>query len=280
MAIYKQCDGLSRRDALRVGVLGGGLTLGGFFRMASAEEAESHARKNATEKSAIFIELPGGPSHMDSFDLKPDAPKEFRGTFNPINTNVSGIQISEHLPKLAQVADKFAILRGVSHSLGAHPLGQKFVATGNRPTPALEYPAYGSVATKTMDAPEELPAYVAIPKARYGPGYLGVKHAALSTNAAPRAGRPFNVRGISLGGGLSLTDIEKRKSLLEDLDSKFNEIQKNDQLLDGLDEFSQKAYDMMVSKTTRNAFDVSKESESFRSQFGEDEFSQSCLLAT
>ena len=91
---------------------------------------------------------------MDTFDLKPDAPAEFRGKFNPIKTNVAGMEISEHLPKLAKCADKFAILRGVSHTLGAHQLGTEYVNTGNRPIPSLEYPGYGAVVTKELAWPE------------------------------------------------------------------------------------------------------------------------------
>ena len=278
MARHRQCDGISRRDALRVGVLGSaaGLTMSNYLRMADAGVVNS----KATSKSAIFIELPGGPSHIDTFDLKPDAPSEFRGKFNPIKTNVPGVEISEHLPKLAKCADKFAIMRGVSHSLGAHPLGQQFVFTGNRPNPSLDYPAYGSVVAREMPSVNDLPSFVAIPKAKTGPGHLGVKYASLQTNAAPRKGQAFNVRGISLGNGISLEEIERRQGLLKDLDTKFNAIKAQDDLLSGLDKFSQKAFDMITSKRARNAFDISKEAPSFAKLFGDDDFSQSCLLAS
>ncbi len=116
MKLHRTCDGMKRRDMLKAGTLSiGGLTLGNYMRMAQAGQVQS-----GRAERAIFIELPGGPSHMDTFDLKPNAPEEYRGSFNPIATNVPGIQISEHLPKLAGVADKFAILRGVSHTLAAH----------------------------------------------------------------------------------------------------------------------------------------------------------------
>ena len=180
MGSHRQCNGFSRRDALRIGMLGTtGLTLGGFLRMADAGQVAG----DAPSKAAIFIELPGGPSHLDTFDLKPDAPQEFRGSFNPIRTNVSGVEISEHLPRLAKNADKFAIVRGVSHTLGAHPLGQRFVFTGNRPNPSLEYPTFGSVVAREFDSQPDLPSFVAIPRANQGPGILGVKYAPLATNA-------------------------------------------------------------------------------------------------
>lgn len=272
----KQCNGLTRREAIRVGALGAsGLTLGSYLQLAGAGEIREPGRATA----AIFIELPGGPSHLDTFDLKPEAPSEIRGAFQPIPTNVPGIQISEHLPKLAAQADKFAILRGVTHTLGAHPLGQKFINTGNRPNAALEYPAFGSVVAKEMPTAAELPAYVSIPRASQGPGYLGVKYSSLATNETPRAGRPFNVRGITLGGGVTLKEIERRRQLLQDLDQLFDSIAQQDELLDGLDEFSRKAFRMLTSKRTRDAFDISQESAAFRELFAEDSFSQSCLLA-
>ena len=143
MGQHRQCDGMTRRDAIRIGVLGSatGWGMSSFLRMAHAGDLNPQA----SAKSAIFVELVGGPSHLDTFDLKPQAPREIRGPFNPIKTNVAGIEICEHLPRLARCADKFSVLRGVSHSLGAHPLGQRFIFTGNRPTPSLEYPALGSV---------------------------------------------------------------------------------------------------------------------------------------
>lgn len=278
MARHRQCDGVTRRDALKVGVLGSaaGLTMSNFLRMTEAGEVSNKAQS----KAAIFIELPGGPSHMDTFDLKPNAPSEFRGKFNPIKTNAPGVEICEHLPKLAKCADKFAIMRGVSHSLGAHPLGQQFIFTGNRPNPSLDYPGYGSVVAREMPALPDLPSYVSIPKAKIGPGHLGVKYASLQTNATPRSGQPFNVRGISLGGGISLEEIERRQGLLKDLDRTFDSIKSQDDLLGGLDKFSQKAFDMITSKRARSAFDISKEADNFKKMFGEDDFSQSCLLAS
>ena len=138
MTVHKTCDGVKRRDFLRVGTAGlAGVNLASYLSMAQAGELAQ-----AQAKNAIFVNLNGGPSHIDTFDLKPDAPSEYRGTFNPIKTNVKGVEISEHLPNLAQCADKFAIFRGVSHTLGAHRLGTEYVNTGNRPLASLEYPGY------------------------------------------------------------------------------------------------------------------------------------------
>ncbi len=280
MAVHKTCDGVKRRDFLKVGVLGGaGITLANFLQLNAAGAVEASAKA----KSAIFINLAGGPSHMDTFDMKPDAPSEFRGTFNPIQTNAAGVQISEHLPNLAKCADKFAILRGVSHTLGAHALGSEYVNTGSRPLPSLEYPGYGAVVSKETEHhnPHDLPAFVAIPNnTRQGPGFLGVKYAPLNTGTAPRAGQPFSVRGISLRNGLTVEQVEKRQALLGDLDVAFKGAEEDNQLLEGLDRFGDQAHSIITSRRSREAFDVSRESPAFAAPFGEDPFGTSCLLAT
>src|SRR6185503_14917812 len=239
------------RDFLKVGAVGAGLSLSGFLRMAAAGEV-----KGAKATSAIFINLNGGPSHMDTFDLKPDAPAEFRGAFNPIKTNAPGIEISEHLPKLAQCADKFAILRGVTHTLGAHELGTEYVNSGSRPIPSLEYPGYGAVVTKELGGPQDLPPFVAIPNSNQRAGFLGVQYAPLNTTSAPRAGQPYNVRGISLANGLTIEEVERRTSLLADLDKTFAAVESNSQLLTGLDKFSEQAHAIITSKRARTALVV------------------------
>lgn len=276
MAVHRTCDGMQRRDFLRVGALGASaLTLSSYLRMAHGGEI-----KDAPAKAAIFINLAGGPSHMDTFDLKPNAPSEYRGEFSPIQTNVSGIEISEHLPKLAQQMDKFAILRGVSHSLAAHELGSLYVNTGNRPLPSIEFPCYGSVVSKELGGPSDLPPFVAMGAGQQKAGYLGVRYAPLNTGAAPKPGAPYSVRGISLQNGLTVSDVEQRQNLLRDLDTTFKGAERSSQLLDGLDRFGQQAYSMITSTRSREAFDVSKESPSFSAQYGQTDFGMSCLLAT
>jgi hypothetical protein len=275
MALSLTCDGVKRRDFLKVGALGAGLSLSNYLRLASAGEVNG-----AKAKAAIFINLTGGPSHMDTFDLKPDAPAEYRGQFNPIKTNVPGMEISEHLPKLAQCADKYAILRGVTHTLGAHELGTEYVNTGSRPIPSLEYPGYGAVVTKELGGPRDLPPFVAIPNSNQRPGFLGVQYAPLNTTSAPRPGQPFSVRGISLGNGLTIEEIERRNSLLSDLDRTFAAVESNSQLLTGLDRFTEQAHAIITSRKAREAFDVSKESPAFAKPFGEDPFGMSCLLGS
>jgi hypothetical protein len=275
MTINRTCDGIKRRDMLRSGVLSlGGLTLANYTRLAGAD-----ALKNGKAERAIFIELPGGPSHLDTFDMKPDAAAEIRGSFNPIATNVPGIQISEHLPKLAKVADKFAILRGVSHTRAAHRIGREYINTGSKPVPALEYPSYGSVLAKERPSDQTLPSHVAIPRSSQGAGFLGIRYAALETNSSPQFGSPYSVRGISLSDGIGVDEVRRRQSLLKKLDRRFAGLEQNDQLLEGLDQYGEQAHSMITSPRAREAFDIGKEDQSFAQQFGEDSFGQSCLLA-
>ena len=270
------CNGVRRRDFLKAGVIGGtGLTLANYLKFASAGEVASKATANA----AIFINLTGGPTHMDTFDLKPEAKAEFRGEFNPIATSVPGIEISEHLPKLAQHMHLFTILRGVTHTLGAHELGTEYVNAGSRPLPSLEYPGYGAVVTKELGGNGNIPPNVAIPNSRQKTGYLGVQYAPLNTGATPKPGEMFSVRGLKLSGGLTIDAVEKRQALLSDLDKTFRGFEETNQLVKGLDKFGQQAHAMIISPKSREAFDVSKESPNFQKLFGETSFDQSCLLA-
>src|SRR3954453_23358172 len=218
MASYRCCDGIRRRDFLRVGVLGAaGLGLADYLRL-----AEAGAVRGGKATPAIFINLGGGPSHLDTFDMKPGAPEEYRGEFRPIATNVPGVALCEHLPKLARCADKFALLRGVSHSLTEHQMGTKYMNTGNRPIPSLDFPGYGAVVSKELESPRDLPPFVAVPKTPQVPGILGVEFAPFNTQATPRAGQPFAVRGMARGQGLTDDKLQRRGKLLDDLDAPFD----------------------------------------------------------
>ncbi len=280
MSNYICCDGIARRDFIRVGAITGfslGFSLQNF--LAHAATAPVAAGKGKA-KAAIFVRLGGGPSHMDTFDLKPDAPETHRGEFKPIATNVDGVQISEHLPKLAKCADKFAILRGVSHTLAAHELGSLYMGTGNRPLPSLKFPSYGSVVAKELGSAPELPAFVAVPSQGNNPtGYLGVEYGPFDTGSTPQPGKPMEIRGLALRG-VTIEDVDRRQNLVSRYDNAFGDFAKEDKILAGMDEFGRKAYAMMRSTKAREAFDLSKESAGITSLFGNDQFSQSCLLAT
>jgi uncharacterized protein (DUF1501 family) len=271
---YLNCDGIPRRDFLRIGAIAG-LGLGLPKYLALAESGAVNGR--AKGKAAIFVRLGGGPSHMDTFDLKPDT---HRGEFKEIPTNVPGIRICEHLPKLAKCADKYVILRGVSHNLAAHELGVQYLGTGNRPLPSLHYPSYGSVVARELGAAAGLPAFVAIPtESADAAGYMGVEYGPLETGALPQAGKPMQIRGLSLQNGVTLADVDRHQDMLQRYDQAFGDFAKKDKLLTGMDQFSQRAYAMMRSDKTREAFDLGKESAAITGLFGNDPFSQSCLLA-
>lgn len=270
------CDGIRRRDFLALGVAGAGLSLPAFLERAARGEVDGGARG----KAAIFVQLAGGPSHIDTFDLKPEAPDANRGEFKPIETNVRGVQICEHLPKLAQCADKFAILRGVSHTLAAHDLGTKYLNTGNRPLPSLEFPGYGAVIAKELGGQPDLPHFVAVPNTPQGGGYLGPAYGPLRTGATPKIGRRFSIRGLDLEKGITLEDVRQRQNLLARFDTALSDIDPRDPLVSGLDEFNQRAYAMLSSEKARQAFDLSLEAPAISAMFGEDNFSASCLLAT
>jgi hypothetical protein len=278
MSTYTCCDGITRRNFIRIGAISGfGFGFGLQNYLAAAESAGASGKA----KAAIFVRLGGGPSHMDTFDLKPDAPETHRGEFKPISTNVDGMQICEHLPKLAKSADKFAILRGVSHTLAAHELGTQYMGTGNRPIPSLAFPSLGAVVAKELGAIPELPPFVAVPSQGNNPtGYIGVEYGPFETGATPKAGQAMEIRGLALRNGVTLADIDRRQDLVKRYDTAFGEFAKEDKILSGMDEFGQKAYTMMRSAKAREAFDLSKESASATGLFGDDQFSQSCLLAT
>jgi hypothetical protein len=276
MAAHRYCDGVSRRDFLKVGALGAaGFTLADYLRLARAGEV-----KVAKGKSAVFVFLGGGPTHMDTFDMKPDAPAEYRGEFKPIATNVPGVQICEHLPNLAKCADAYTILRGVSHTLAGHELGTLYLNTGSRPVPSVIYPGYGAVVSKELPGARDLPHYVAIPSTPQKAGYLGVRYAPLQTNAVPLPGVAFSVRGISLGDGLTVEEFEKRQKLLTNLDTTFKGLEQNSKLVEGMDQFAQQAFDMISSPRARQAFDVSQEKPEVAGRFGTTRFGMSCLLAS
>lgn len=265
---------LSRRTALKVGLLGSITGLSNHLRLRDAFGAEGHP-----SRAGVLVFLKGGPSHQDTFDLKPNGSAETRGEFRPIRTNVDGIEICEHLPRLARRADRYAILRALTHNLADHGLGTEYLVTGNRPTPVISHPAYGSVASRQLACDPDLPVYVAIDDPMVGPGYLGNEFGALATGEKPRFGFPFSVRGISLGDGVTVDAFNGRASLLGGIDDALDEVADLDDAVRGLDRFSQQALDIITSPRTRDAFDLSREPTREIDRFGRHEFGQ-CLMLT
>jgi len=266
---------IGRREFLQVGALGS-LSLSQLLALEAAERQAGHEVPSG--RSAILVFLSGGPSHQDTFDLKPDAEAEYRGQFRPISTKTAGVQICEHLPKLAQLSDQYTIIRGLSHNLAAHSLGTRYLMTGNRPTPVVQYPMFGSVVAKEVAGPDDLPAFVSIDRPVEGPGYLGAEFGPLSTGEKPRFGQPFRVRGISLGEKLTIQKYRDRRKLLSDIDTAFEGFEKLDETVRGLDRFSEQASQMISSPRARQAFDLSSESAHEVRRFGRHEFGQSFLL--
>lgn len=271
--------GCTRRDFVRAGVMGmTGLSLDRFLRLVRASESANSNGTKSLADSVLFVNLAGGPSHLDTLDMKPEGPSETRGEFKPISSKLAGLAVCEHLPKFAAIADQYALIRGISHSSGSHPLGQSYISTGNRPTPALMYPSLGSVVGKERAGKPDLPSYIAIPNTEWNAGYLGDALAPFKTNAVPRPGKPFAVRGISLAEGVTVDHVQRRQRLLEKIDRTFREADTDSQLLEALDKFGEQALNMMTSPRAQAAFDVARESESIRARFTDDEFNQGLLL--
>lgn len=270
------CDRITRRSALRWGVCGGvGLSLADYLCLAETRSPAVRPRADA----CIFLHLHGGPAHLDTLDMKPDGPVDERGEFKPIQTSLPGLVACEHLPRLARQIHEFALVRGISHSVGDHPAGNQYLYSGNKPTPAVPHPAMGSVLSLERPVDPTLPAFVAIPTSEMNPGYLGVGYGAFKTTTVPKAGKPFEVRGLSLPEGLTLDRLRDRNRLLDDLDQTFRQADANSALVDGLDRFGQQAREMILSPNARVAFDISREPASVARLFAEDDLSQSLLLA-
>ncbi len=263
---------INRRETLKVGALGTSLTLAQYLRLHAATPPAEEKR------SAIFIFMEGAPSHQDTFDLKPNAPVDIRGEFKPVSTNVAGIQICEHLPRLAQRADKYAIIRGITHNVADHGLAKKYLLTGNKTSQTVSYREYGSIVSHEYPSARDLPTYVSIDESFVGPGYLGSRYSPLTADK-PKHGVPYSVRGVTLDDGLTLDKYKSQKQLLDDLDTAFRGFEELDDQVRGMDRFQEQAYDIISAPRTRLAFDLSKEKESETDRFGKHEFGQSLLLA-
>jgi Protein of unknown function (DUF1501) len=274
-----RCDGISRRDFLHLGALTSfGISLPGLLRM---QAAAAETGKGATRaKSCILIWLDGGPSHLDMFDLKPEAPSEVRSQFKPIATAVSGVQICEHLPRTAAMMNEVALIRSLTHELGNHDTGSRFLLTGHRPTPALEYPSIGSLVAHAAGTGETMPPYVAIPHDGVGgdssaarAGYLPGAFAAFSTGRDPA-----RVDGLQLPEGVSFERSVKRRAMLEKMDAISRQVD-NGPGSANRDAFYEQAWRLLSSPEAKNAFDISRESAKTRERYGPAKVGEGCLLA-
>jgi len=282
------CEGFYRRDFLKIGAAGlFGLTLPQLLRLESAAQArESEGGPKRRANAVILLWLGGGPATIDMWDLKPDAPAEIRGEFKPIDANVDGIQICEHLPKTAQVIDKVTLVRSLNHTIPSHGPATVFMQTGNKPTPAVQYPVLGSLTTKLMSQEPGVPPFVSFGEMRNGnaAGYLGTAcNPFLIDGDGGKGGKGdkanFRVRGITLPNGFTLEQLEDRDGLLNDFDQGFRAADKAGDLVDGLDAFHQKALEILRSDKTKKAFDLTQEKQELREAYGLNGFGQGALAA-
>ncbi|GIW95983.1 MAG: sulfatase [Pirellulaceae bacterium] len=271
----------SRRDFLHVGVVGGiGLTLADYFRLQARADQKYYESKEGTAKSVIFIFLPGGMAHQESFDPKPYAPVEYRGPLGVVPTSVEGIVLSELWQKTAQVVDKIAICRSMTHGEAAHERGTHNMFTGYRPSPAIQYPSMGSVVAHEFGPRNNLPPYICIPNqpnVYAGTGYLSSAYAGFSLGADP-ASDNFTVRDLNLPSGIDEARFAARRKMLDAVNDYFRSREKAD-AIHAVDTFYERAYNLISSQAAREAFDINKEDRAVRDEYGRNAAGARMLLA-
>ncbi len=261
-----------RRSFVKAGVLGAmGLTLSDLLRI----EAHASAAKAATSRvnSVIILWMRGGPSHIDMWDPKPDAPAEYRGEFGTKPSCVPGINLIDLLPMSAKIMNKWAIIRSLHHHDAGHSTGDQICFTGynSGPTPDENiHPSCGSIVSRQLGhLSPHLPAYVMIPRMVPGTNaaYLGVAHKPFETQADPAQPGPFRLPNFSLPEGVTLERVGDRKGLLKSFDLIRREIDNSGQL-DAVDRYQQKAWDIVTSPAAREAFDLDREPHAVRQRYG------------
>jgi hypothetical protein len=259
-AKQKFCDGITRRGFLQIGAFGAGLTLTDMLRSRAAAGTGGGSR-TSSPKAAIMIYLPGGPSHMDMYDLKPNAPMEYRGEFRPIATNVSGVQICEHFPLQARMFDKLAVIRSIV-SVEEH--SDSLVTTGysENENRTAHHPSFGSVVSRLRgNSNADVPPFVSLRGMSIGqePGYLGVAHRAFTPGGE-------GLQNLSRPSGVDHRRTGDRRSLLSRFDNIRREIDSSGTMR-GLDAFADRAFDMVSSGTVRRALDLSREEPRVRDRY-------------
>jgi hypothetical protein len=274
----RACDGVSRREFLRVGSLAAvGLTLPGFFR------AQAAAGVADSDVSCILLWLQGGISHIDSFDPKPEAPSEVRGEFGAIDTSVPGVQVCEHLPNLASSLDRYAILRSLNPKNGSHGVADAYMMSGHPFNASLTYPSYGAVVAKEKGDRNSMPPYVQVGTAidqRFGGGVAGILGDRFNPFVLP--GDPssagFRVRDVALGGA-EQARFERRRKALAAVDTWQARMEGGSNALEASDAFYQKAYDLITAPHAKRAFELGLEDPRLRDRYGRHALGQGCLMA-
>jgi hypothetical protein len=252
------------------------------------ETCAANLPANKKPSSCILIWMDGGPTHFETFDPKPEAPVEIRGEFQPIHTNVSGIQICEHLPQLASIANKYAIVRSVCHNQGNHGAGNHYMMTGAPPRIPVGcgafvsfHPSLGSVAAKERPAPHGLPPYFSMPSMSRsgGPNFLGAKYAPFVVGGDPN-NKHFRVRDVELPSGITDDRFGARRDLrhLVDRLPRFSDPATADPVV-AVDEFFQQGVELITTPEAQKAFDIQTESDATRDAYGRNSFGQRALLA-
>jgi hypothetical protein len=266
-----------RRDFLRAGVLSAGAAWGlSLPQVLAANAAAGSKGKNDT--SVIILWMRGGPSHIDMWDMKPEAPVEYRGEFEPIDTKVPGIQICEHLPLTAACMDKWSIVRSMNFRKedgeASHSTGDQICFTGYPSGKAPDmnvYPSVGSIAKKQLQhRTPQIPAYVMVPKMPPGAdsAYLGPAYRPFETQADPaNDAEKFSIPNLTSPEGVSVSRVADRRSMLTNLDKMRRDID-NSGMMGAIDAYSAQAWDMVTSEAVRKAFDLDSESPEVRKRYG------------
>lgn len=259
---------LDRRGFVKAGMLGAsGLSL------AQLLQAEARADQPTRRTSVIILWMRGGPSHIDMWDPKPDAPVEYRGEFGVMNTNVPGIRLSDMLPYCARIMDKWSIVRSLHHHDAGHSSGDQICFTGYNSGPIPDenvYPSCGSVVARQLGHQSpHLPAYVMIPRMVPGSnsGYLGVAYKPFETGADPANPGPFSVPNFALPTGVTMEQVGDRRHLLRSFDTIRRDLDNTGQL-SALDRYNQQAWDILTSNAARDAFDIDSEPHAIRQRYG------------
>ncbi len=288
MSAYRNCNGITRRNALQLG-LGGFMGMGfveGLFRRALS--AETGTSSKGVAKGCILIWMDGGPTHFETFDPKPGAPAEIRGEFDPISTKLPGVHFSEHMKRLAGIADKFATIRSIRHDQANHGAGNHYMMTGAPPRIPVGcgafvsfHPSMGSVVAHELGQPNGLPPYFSMPQMSRsgGPNFLGAKYAPFVVADDPN-GANFRVRDVALPKGLTSDKFQFRTDLRKRVDTlpRITDKAAGDPTL-ALDDYYRQGLELVTSPAAQAAFDVHKESEQTRARYGRNSFGQRLLLA-